>query len=304
MTKPDLSVRIGDLTLANPVMPASGTFGYGEEFSGLLDLNELGAIVSKAVSLGPRYGNPPPRLVELNSSLLNSIGLQNPGVEEFAKKKLPFLEGYRPPVIVNVVGNDLDEYREVVERLETEPRANGFEINLSCPNVKKGLEFGTTPEGVGRITSLLRKATRKPLWIKLSPMVANPPDLAKAAEEAGADALVAINTLGGMVIDIEKGKPVLGGRFGGVSGPAVKPVAVKYVWQLYEAVSIPIVGVGGISSGEDAIEFFMAGATAIQVGTANFVNPRAMLETLDGIHEWMAVHDVARLSDLIGSAHR
>ena len=303
MTNPDLSVRIGSLELANPVMPASGTFGYGEEYSGLIDLNKLGAIVSKAVSPSPRHGNPPPRLVELQSSLLNSIGLQNPGVADFIEKKLPFLDGYTPPLIVNVVGNDLEEYREVVEKLDPQERVSGFEINLSCPNVQKGLEFGTTPSGVEGITASLRRGTQKPLWIKLSPMVANPADLGRAAEAAGADGLVAINTLGGMAIDIEKRKPILGARFGGVSGPAVKPVAIKVVWTLFEAVSIPIVGVGGISHGDDAIEFFLAGATAVQVGTANFVNPRAMPDVIDGIDEWMTRHGQKSVKNLIGSAH-
>jgi dihydroorotate dehydrogenase (NAD+) catalytic subunit len=301
--EPRLSVRIGSLPLKNPVMPASGTFGYGEEFAGLIDLNELGAIVSKAVSPKPRPGNRPPRLVELKSGLLNSIGLQNVGIEGFLAKKIPFLLDYSPPLIVNVVGNTIEEYREVVERLEGHPRVDGFEINLSCPNVAKGLEFGTTCSGIESITSSLRNATRKPLWIKISPNVPNPAELGKSAEAAGADALVAINTLGGMVIDIEKRRPVLGAKFGGVSGPAVKPVAMKFVWLLYEAVKIPIIGVGGINSGEDAIEFLQAGASAIQVGTANFVNPRAMPDVIRGIREWMVQHEVESAESLIGVAH-
>jgi dihydroorotate dehydrogenase (NAD+) catalytic subunit len=302
-SRPDLSIQIGSLLLKNPMMPASGTFGYGEEYSGLIDLQALGAIVSKAVSPLPRPGNPPPRMVELKSSLLNSIGLQNPGIKDFIAKKLPFLEGIEAPVLVNVVGNDLEEYRQVVEALDPVERVDGFEINLSCPNVKKGLEFGTTPEGVGRITKTLREATRKPLWIKLSPMVADPAALGKAAEIEGADALVAINTLGGMVIDLEKRSPVLGAKFGGVSGPAVKPIAVKYVWTLFEAVNIPIIGVGGIFRGVDAIEFLMAGASAIQVGTANFVEPTAMMDVLEEMREWMVDHGVGTLTDLIGCAH-
>ncbi len=300
---PSLETRIGSLQLRNPVMPASGTFGYGEEFAGLIDLNELGAIVSKAVSVLPRHGNPPPRLVELKSSLLNSIGLQNPGARAFLEKKIPFLEDFTPPLIVNVVGDSIEEYRAVVETLNPHPRVSGYEINLSCPNVKKGLEFGTTSAGVERITSELRKATRKPLWIKISPNIPAPADLGRAAETAGADAIVAVNTLGGMAIDIEKRRPVLGARFGGVSGPAVKPVALKFVWLLYEAVSIPVIGVGGISTGEDAVEFFMAGACAVQVGTANFVNPRAMMEIITGIRQWMVVHGVENLPSLVGIAH-
>jgi len=303
MSEPDLSVPIGDLELKNPVMPASGTFGYGEEYSGLFDLDILGAMVSKAVSPLPRHGNKPPRMVELPSSLLNSIGLQNPGVEDFISKKLPFLLDYKLPLIVNVVGNDLDEYAHVVERLDPEERVDGFEINLSCPNVEKGLEFGTTPEGVERITQSLRALTKKPLWIKLSPMVANPPELGKAAEAGGADALVAINTLGGMVLDLDRRRPVLGARFGGVSGPAIKPIAVKYVWQLYRAVSIPIIGVGGIMKGEDAIEFLMAGAAAIQVGTANFVNPLAMPDVLREMTEWLKSHGILHVPDIVGAAH-
>ena len=300
---PLLEIQIGSLRLKNPVMPASGTFGYGEEFAGLIDLNELGAIVSKAVSVKPRHGNPPPRLVELKSSLLNSIGLQNPGAGAFLEKKIPFLENCSPPLIVNVVGDSIEEYREVVETLDPHSRVNGYEINLSCPNVKKGLEFGTTSTGVEKITSALRKTTRKPLWIKISPNVSNPADLGRAAEAAGADAIVAINTLGGMAIDIEKRRPILGARFGGVSGPAVKPVALKFVWLLYEAISIPVIGVGGISSGEDAVEFFMAGARAIQVGTANFVNPCAMPEVISGIGEWMTIHSIPDLLSLVGVAH-
>jgi dihydroorotate dehydrogenase (NAD+) catalytic subunit len=303
VTIPSLETRIGTLHLKNPVMPASGTFGYGEEFAGLIDLNGLGAIVSKAVSVNPRHGNRPPRLVELKSSLLNSIGLQNPGARTFFEKKIPFLENYSPPLIVNVVGDSIEEYREVVETLDPHPRVSGYEINLSCPNVKKGLEFGTTSSGVERITSALRKATQKPLWIKISPNISIPADLGRAAEAAGADAIVAINTLGGMAIDIERRCPILGARFGGVSGPAVKPVALKFVWLLYEAVTIPVVGVGGIANSEDAIEFLMAGARAIQVGTANFVNPRVMPEILEGIGVWMARHGIEDLRSLTGVAH-
>jgi dihydroorotate dehydrogenase (NAD+) catalytic subunit len=242
-------------------------------------------------------------MVELQSSLLNSIGLQNPGVEDFIAKKLPFLLDYELPLIVNVVGDSLEEYMQVVEPLDSEKRVDGFEINLSCPNVERGLEFGTTFKGVERITKSLRALTRKPLWIKLSPMVSDPRELGRAAEAAGADALVAINTLGGMVLDLEKRKPVLGAQFGGVSGPAVKPIAVKYVWQLYDAVSIPIIGVGGIMKGEDAVEFLMAGATAIQVGTANFVNPLAMPDVLRELSEWMQAHGFESVPQIVGSAH-
>lgn len=301
---PCLKTQIGSLQLKNPMMPASGTFGYGEEFAPLIDLNALGAIVSKAVSPLPRPGNPPPRLVELKSSLLNSIGLQNPGADLFLKEKIPFLEGYDPPLIVNVVGNGIEEYQEVVEKLDACPRVNGFEINLSCPNVKRGLEFGTTHSGVERITSALRQSTGKPLWIKISPNVPDPVDLGKAAQAGGADAIVAINTLGGMAIDTEKRRPILGALFGGVSGPAVKAVALKIVWNLSQNLSIPVIGVGGITKGTDAIEFFMAGAAAIQVGTANFINPRAMIDILQEIRIWMENHAVDRIEDLIGAAHR
>lgn len=303
LNPPSLEVRVGSLTLANPVMPASGTFGYGEEFAGLFDLNRLGALVSKAVSTLPRHGNPPPRLVELKSALLNSIGLQNVGTQGFIEKKLPFLHDYSPPLIVNVVGDSVEEYREVVEALDPHERVSGFEINLSCPNVKKGLEYGTTCAGVERITSALRAGTRKPLWIKLSPNVSNPAELGKAAESAGADAIVAINTLGGMVIDIEKRRPVLGARFGGVSGPAIKAVAMKVVWQLHEAVAVPIIGVGGITRTEDAIEFLMAGATAVQVGTANFVNPLTMIEVIEGMRDWMAERGIKKIREIVGAAH-
>lgn len=303
MNPPSLETRIGSLVLKNPVMPASGTFGYGEEFAPLFDLNELGAIVSKAVSPLPRRGNPPPRLVELKSSLLNSIGLQNVGIHGFLEKKIPFLEGFSPPLLVNVVGNTVEEYAEVVSELDAHPRVDGFEINLSCPNVEKGLEFGTTSRGIEHITQSLRARTKKPLWIKISPNIPNPAELGRAAESAGADALVAINTLGGMVIDIEKRRPVLGAKFGGVSGPAVKPVAMKFVWLLYQAVSIPVIGVGGIDCAEDAVEFLMAGATAVQVGTSNFVNPRVMPDVIEGLKGWMESHKVPGIRDLIGAAH-
>ncbi len=304
MNRVDLSVSIGNLHLSNPIMPASGTFGYGQEYAGLIDLNDLGAIVSKAVSPLPRPGNHPPRMVELKGALLNSIGLQNPGIDGFIEKKVPFLQEFSPPVVVNVVGNDLQEYLQVVEALDPVQRVNGFEINLSCPNVQKGLEFGTTVEGVAHITRELRAVTQKDLWMKLTPTVPNPGELGKAAEGEGADALVAINTIGGMTIDAEARRPVLGAKFGGVSGPAIKAVALKYVWLLYEAVSIPIVGVGGIFNGTDAIEFVLAGATAIQVGTANFVNPTAMPDVLHEIEAWLEQHGESNLRDLIGQAHR
>ncbi|MCA9429062.1 MAG: dihydroorotate dehydrogenase [Candidatus Omnitrophica bacterium] len=300
----DLSVTIGNLKLANPVMPASGTFGYGQEYAGLIDLNDLGAIVSKAVSPAPRPGNKPPRMVELKGALLNSIGLQNPGIEGFIEKKIPFLRQFKPPVVVNVVGNSIEEYRQVVEALDAIDRVDGFEINLSCPNVQKGLEFGTTVDGVARITRELRSATKKDLWMKLTPTVPNPGDLGKAAEGEGADALVAINTIGGMTIDAESRRPVLGARFGGVSGPAIKAVALKYVWLLYESVKIPIIGVGGIFNGVDAMEFILAGATAIQVGTANFVNPTAMPDVISQMADWLEEHGESTLQPLIGEAHR
>lgn len=304
MTAIDLSVSLGKLHLKNPVMPASGTFGYGQEYAGLIDLNALGAIVSKAVSPLPRPGNQPPRMVELKGGLLNSIGLQNPGIQGFIEKKVPFLLDFTPPLVVNVVGNSIEEYREVVEALDPVERVDGFEINLSCPNVQKGLEFGTTTQGVARITRELRAVTKKDLWMKLTPTVPNPGDLGKAAEGEGADALVAINTIGGMTIDAESRRPVLGAKFGGVSGPAIKAVALKYVWLLYESVRIPVVGVGGIFNGTDAIEFFLAGATAIQVGTANFVNPTAMPDVIAQMTEWLEGHGETNLRDLIGQAHR
>jgi len=243
-------------------------------------------------------------MVELKGALLNSIGLQNPGIEGFIETKIPFLQDYNPPVVVNVVGNSIDEYRQVVEALDAVDRVDGFEINLSCPNVQKGLEFGTTVDGVARITKSLREATKKDLWMKLTPTVPNPGELGKAAEGAGADALVAINTIGGMTIDAESRRPTLGARFGGVSGPAIKAVALKYVWLLYESVQIPVVGVGGIFKGVDAIEFILAGATAIQVGTANFVNPTAMPDVLFQMRDWLETHNESNLRALIGQAHR
>jgi len=318
--KPDLSVRIGPLVLPNPVGTASGTFGYGSEYEELMDVDALGAIYTKAVTPEPRPGNPVPRIVETPSGMLNSIGLANPGIGAFVREKLPELRRRRCAVIVNVAGSSEADYLEVIERIEEaagswnaaaadeagkagEGRSgvDGYEINVSCPNVAHGgLSFGTDPVQVERLTAALRRATKRALIVKLTPNVADIGAIAKAAEAGGADAVSCINTLVGMVIDVRRKRPFLARGTGGLSGPAVRPVGVACTFKAARAVSIPVIGLGGIMCAEDALQYLLAGAVAVQVGTGTFVDPRIPLDTLRGIEAWMEAEGVARVGDIAG----
>ncbi len=299
--KVDLSVSLGPLKLKNPILSASGCFGFGEEYSSLLDLNLLGGLITKAVTLNPTPGNPPPRVVETPCGMLNSIGLANPGLKAFIEGKLPFLRALAIPIIVNVAGEKREEYVQVVKGLEEEEGVDGYEINISCPNVEKGgMEFSADPKITFELVSSLREATPKPLIIKLSPNLGNITSIAQAAQEAGADAASLINTLIGMAIDVKTGRPILARITGGLSGPAIKPVALALVWRVAQTVEIPLVGVGGIFTPEDALEFILAGATAVQVGTANFVDPLIMPRIIEGLKDYCVQEKIGRLSDLIG----
>lgn len=299
-----LETRLAGLHLKNPVLPASGTYGYGREYLPFFAPDTFGAVVTKGVSLEPWPGNPPPRVYETAAGMLNAIGLQNPGVEVFIQEALPFLGPYRTPVIVNVVGKTIPDYVGVVERLTDCPEVSGFELNISCPNVKEGgMAFGTDPETAYRVTQAVRQATRKPLIVKLSPNVTDVTLIARRVEEAGADCLSLINTLLGMAIDIRKGRPVLANMVGGLSGPAIKPVALRMVWQVYREVSVPLIGMGGITTAADAIEFMMAGATAVAIGTGTFRDPLTPARVIEGIREFLA-EQKTDLKDVIGSAHR
>lgn len=300
----DLSVRIGSLELKNPVMTASGTFGYGEEYAEFFDLSSLGAVVVKGLSLLPKEGNPPPRIVETASGMLNAIGLQNIGIERFVEEKIPFLRTYDTKVIVNFFGDSIDEYVAAAERLSSVEGIHGLEMNISCPNKQAGwCIFGTDPRVTTQVVGAVRKATKLPLIVKLSPNVTDISLMARAAVDAGADALSVINTLTGMVIDIRTRKPKLANRTGGLSGPAIKPVAVRMVYEVFKAVKVPVIGMGGIMHADDAIEFLLAGATAVAVGTANFVNPRATIDILDGIMTYMKDEKVEDINLLRGAAH-
>jgi len=300
----DLRVRIGSLDLKNPVMTASGTFGYGEEYAEFLDLSSLGGVVVKGLSLLPKEGNPPPRIVETASGMLNAIGLQNIGIQRFIEEKIPFLRTYDTKVIVNFFGDSIDEYVAAAERLSSVEGIHGLEINISCPNKQAGwCIFGTDPKVTTQVVSAVRKATKLPLIVKLSPNVTDISLMARAAVDAGADALSVINTLTGMVIDIKTRRPKLANRTGGLSGPAIKPVAVRMVYEVFRAVKVPIIGMGGIMNADDAIEFLLAGAAAVAVGTANFVNPRATLDILDGIMGYMKEEKVEDINLLRGAAH-
>lgn len=297
----DLSTRLGTLALKNPVLTASGTFGFGPEYADFIDLGRLGGFIVKGTTLEPREGNPYPRMAETPSGMLNAVGLQNKGVEHFIEKIYPQIAGCGSEVIVNVSGKSVADYAAVAEKLSALEGIHAIELNISCPNVKQGgMAFGTTCEGAASVVEAVRKAWPRHLMVKLSPNVTSITDIAKAVEAAGADSVSLINTLLGMAVDIERRRPVLSTVTGGLSGPAVKPVAVRMVWQAAHAVSIPVVGLGGIVNERDAIEFLMAGASAIQVGTANFINPAATVNILDGITAWCDSHGVERISDIIG----
>ena len=295
-------VNIAGVELKNPVMTCSGTFGSGMEYSEFVDLNRLGAVVTKGVANVPWPGNPTPRIAETASGMLNAIGLQNPGIDVFVERDLPFLEQYDTKVIVNVCGHSEEEYLEVVRRLADEKRADLLEINISCPNVKEGgIAFGTDPGAVEAITKAVKKEARQPIIMKLSPNVTDISVMARAAENGGADAVSLINTLTGMKIDIERQCFAIANRTGGLSGPAIKPIAVRMVYQAAQAVSIPVIGMGGISCAEDAIEFILAGASAVAVGTANFYQPDVTLQIADGIEDYMRRHQIEEISQLVGA---
>ena len=294
-------VTIAGVTFKNPVMEGSGTFGSGMEYSEFVDLNRLGAVVTKGVANVPWPGNPTPRVCEVYGGMLNAIGLQNPGIEVFCERDLPFLSNYDTKVIVNVCGRSVEDYIEVVERLSDEPRADMLEINVSCPNVKEGaIAFGTDPSALSNITREIKAHTKKPVIMKLTPNVTNIAEMAKVAEDAGADAISLINTITGMKIDIERRKFALANKTGGMSGPAIKPIAVRMVYQASRAVKIPVIGMGGIATAEDAIEFMMAGATAVSVGMMNFVNPYATVECVEGIEDYLERHGITNINEIIG----
>ncbi len=299
---PDLSVEMAGLRLKNPVMPASGTFGYGEEYAPYLDLEGLGAIITKGLSLEPKAGNPTPRIAETDGGMLNAIGLQNVGLESFVRDKLPFLSRLSTPVIVNFFGNSLEEYGEMARRLADVEGLAAVELNISCPNVKRGgIVFGTDPLAAAEVVGLVRRNLNLPLIVKLTPNVTDITVMARAVEEAGADIISCINTLTGMAVDIRRRRPRLANGTGGLSGPAIRPLAVRMVHQVVRTVGIPVIGVGGIMRAADALEFLIVGARAVQVGTANFVDPGAMALIIAGLEEFCREEGIARIEDLIGS---
>jgi dihydroorotate dehydrogenase (NAD+) catalytic subunit len=298
----DLSVNIGGLRLENPIMTASGTFGYGSEFKDLVDLRRLGGIVVKGISLLPSKGNPPPRIIETACGMLNAIGLENVGIDAFIREKLPFLESLSVPVIANIYGKTVEEYTALAERIDSLPAVAGVEVNISCPNVKAGgVAFGVDPEAAYGVIQAVRFKTTKPIIAKLSPNVTDITLIARRVEDAGADAISLINTLTGMAVDIHTRRPILANITGGLSGPAIKPVALRMVWQVAQTVKIPIIGIGGIMTAQDALEFIIVGASAVQIGTANFINPRATMEILDGIGHYLIHNKVSSVKELIGT---
>jgi dihydroorotate dehydrogenase (NAD+) catalytic subunit len=299
---PDLRVNIGSLDLQNPVMTASGTFGYAREFEKLVNLHRLGGVVVKGISLAPRAGNPPPRIVETPCGMLNAIGLQNVGVKRFIDEKMTYLRGINVPVIVNILGDTVEEYREITRMLADTEGIAALEVNISCPNVKKGgVAFGNDPRMAAAVTSAVKEVSSVPVMVKLSPNVSDVTLVARAVEDAGADSVSLINTLIGMAIDLERRKPVLANVIGGLSGPAVKPVALRMVYQVAQVVKIPVIGIGGIDCTEDALEFLVAGASAIQVGTANFVNPRVSEDIVEGMSSYVKRNRLDSVRDLIGA---
>ncbi len=298
----DLSVKIGSLQLKNPVITASGTFGYGVEYKEYLEIDRLGAIVTKTVTLKPREGNPMPRSLETPCGMLNSIGLANVGVDRFIKEKLPELDELDTAVIVNVAGSTIEEYGEVVERVQHHPRVDGIEVNISCPNVKRGgIAFGTDPEITEQVISCVRKATDKTIIVKLTPNVTDITEIALAAVRGGADCLSLINTLIGMSVDIEKRAPMLARIVGGLSGPAIRPIALAKVYEVVKRVNVPVLGIGGIMNWRDALEFLIVGATAVQVGTLNFVQPDGAVRIIDGLEQFCRRERIDDIKDLIGS---
>ena len=299
MGEVDLTVDLGKLVLSNPVVAASGTFGYGLEYTEFLDLNDLGGFSTKGLSLKPKSGNPVPRVIETASGMLNAIGLENIGLDAFLSEKLPLLKMYKTRIIVNFFGETIQQYEEMALALSKEERIDALEMNVSCPNVEEGgLQFSSDPETLRQVVDAVRKVTDKFLIVKLSPNVTDITTLAKAAENAGADALSVCNTFVGMKVNLETGKPYLANRTGGLSGPAIKPLAIRMVYETARAVKIPIIGIGGISNSDDAIEFLMAGAKAVQIGTANYIDPKVTVKVVDGIRDWCRENQISKLADL------
>ena len=303
---PDLSVKVaGALRLANPVIAASGTWGYGDEYGDLVDVNKLGAIVCKGTTLMPGDGNPQPRIVEVTGGVLNSVGLQNIGVEALVAEKAPLWATWKVPVLVNIAGNTIDEYAKLAARLEGIAGVSGIEVNISCPNVSRGgMHFGTDPSAASEVTSAVKGATTLPVIVKLSPNVTDISTIAKAVEKAGADAVSLINTVGGMAMDLKQRRPALGNITGGLSGPAIKPIALLMVYSVAGCVNVPVIGCGGIMNAADALEFIMAGATAVQVGTAGLADPRATLAVIDGLVEYLSSQGIHTIAELRGAARR
>lgn len=303
--KPNLEVKIGKLKLANPVMVASGTFGYIEEFKDFIDLKKLGAIVTKTITVKPRQGNRPPRTCETPAGMLNSIGLENPGVDKFIEEKLPVLKKIGVPIIVSVASEGhKEEFIALVERLDKIPEVSAIEVNISCPNIKHKTQntqlISQDPQATYEIIKSIRKLTHKTLITKLSPNVTSISDIALAAEKAGSDAVALINTLMGMIIDVNKRRPKIAQGVGGLSGPAIRPVAIKMIWETYQKIKIPIIGMGGIMQVQDALEFFLAGSRAISIGTANFINPKVTVEIIDGLEEYLAKNKISDIKELVG----
>lgn len=298
----DLAVDFAGIRMQNPVVSASGTFGYAQEFERYLDLNRLGAIVVKTITRLPRPGNPAPRIAETPAGMLNAIGLQNVGVDAFIREKLPFLRTLAPPLIVNVAGESVEDFRELAKRIGDQEGVAGIELNVSCPNVAGGLDFSTDPALTHQVVKAAREATSLPIIPKLSPNVTDIRLIARAAEEGGADGLSLINTLVGMAIDVRTRRPKIANVTGGLSGPAIRPVAVRMVWQVAQAVRLPILGMGGIVTGEDAVEFLLAGATAVAVGTASFIDPTSLVKVIEGLRDYCAANGIAEVRALVGGA--
>jgi len=297
----DLSVKIGKMNLKNPVIVASGTFGFGEEYRDFFNLNQLGAIIPKGISLKPMMGNPPPRIFETEGGILNSIGLQNPGIEDFIKNKLYFFKNLKSHLIINFFGNTQKEYFELGRRFDEVPGISGLEMNISCPNIKQGgIAFGSDPKMVYRLVHAVRKSTKLTLIVKLSPNVTDISLIAKRAEDGGADAVSLVNTFKALAINIYSRKPELGNITGGLSGPAIKPIALRMVWEVSQKVKIPVIGMGGIMNAEDAVEFILAGASAIQIGTANLVNPKTGIKVIHGMKKYLIQNKMKRIQELIG----
>jgi dihydroorotate dehydrogenase (NAD+) catalytic subunit len=302
MQRPDMTVEVAGIKMRNPVMTASGTFGYGAEFADYLDLESIGALITKGLSLRPKAGNPTPRIVETPGGMLNAIGLQNVGVDAFIAEKLPYLSKVATPVIVNLYGNTLEEYGEVAGRLDSLPGVAGIEVNISCPNVKQGgIVFGTDPKAAQEVVRLVKRSTSKPVIVKLSPNVTDVVLMAQACADAGADALSLINTLTGMAIDLDRRRPILANVTGGLSGPAIKPVALRMVWQVAKCVRLPIIGIGGIMNARDALEFILAGATAVQIGTASFLDPSAAQKIAQDMEAYLVEQGIDSLASMIGA---